>query len=63
MQENRSTRGTKDHPRINVREDYEVLYWTKELGVDQKTLTGAVKAVGPSLDKVRVYLDSRPAAD
>ena len=59
MQDDRNKRGAKNHALINVREDHEVRYWTKELGVDQKTLTGAVKAVGPSLENVRQYLASQ----
>src|SRR4051812_5700297 len=39
MSEDLKKRAARDRNRINVREDNEVLYWTKELGVDQRTLT------------------------
>jgi hypothetical protein len=42
--------------RINVRADSQLYFWMKELDVDQKSLTQAVKAVGPSAEKVRQYL-------
>jgi hypothetical protein len=59
MPQGRNNRGTSRGNRnqsINVKEDHQVHYWTKELRVDQRTLTGAVKAVGPSVEKVREYL-------
>ncbi len=52
-------KGAKGLDRINVRADHEVMYWSKELGIDQKTLTSAVKAVGESADKVRDYVLGR----
>ena len=55
-------RGTNEHVLINVREDDDVRHWATELDVSEKALTGAVKAVGPSLDKVREYL-SRNASE
>ncbi|MDB6135350.1 MAG: hypothetical protein JWM59_3593, partial [Verrucomicrobiales bacterium] len=33
MSDNPKDRGPQDRSRINVNEDYEVRYWTKELGV------------------------------
>lgn len=33
MADNASNRGPADRARINVNEDYEVAYWTKELGI------------------------------
>lgn len=59
MLRDRAKRKTSRGPQaqsINVRADIQVHYWTKELQVDQRTLTGAVKAVGPLVEKVREYL-------
>ena len=39
MADNRSIRGPQDRSRINLSEDYEVEYWTKELGVSKDQLT------------------------
>ena len=59
MLRDRAKRKTSRGPQaqsINVMADIQVHYWTKELQVDQRTLTGAVKAVGPLVEKVREYL-------
>jgi hypothetical protein len=41
---------------INVEDSAEVRFWIKELHVDERTLRNAVKAVGPTVENVRVYL-------
>lgn len=56
MADNRTLRGPADRTRINLSEDYEVAYWTKELGVSKEKLQQAFHAVGSSADKVREYL-------
>lgn len=48
--------GSPDRDRINVNENYEVEYWTKELRVSAEELKAAVTAVGTSADKVREYV-------
>jgi len=48
--------GSPDRDRINVHENYEVEYWTKELGVSKEELIAAVKAVGTAADAVREHL-------
>jgi hypothetical protein len=58
MSDNKEDRGPADRSRINVNEDYEVRYWTKELGVSEDRLRELVKAVGPSADKIREALKS-----
>ena len=45
-----------DRARINLQQDYEVRYWTKELGVTEEELRKAVEQVGASADKVREQL-------
>ena len=56
MSDDTSNRGPADRSRINVNEDYELAYWTKEFGVSKAKLQEAVKAVGASADKVREFL-------
>ncbi|MGE7136457.1 DUF3606 domain-containing protein [Luteibacter sp. NPDC031894] len=47
MSDDKTKRGPADADRINVNEDYEVCYWTKEFGVSESALREAVKRVGP----------------
>ncbi|HVF62392.1 MAG TPA: DUF3606 domain-containing protein [Casimicrobiaceae bacterium] len=56
MADNTSVRSGGDRSRINVTQDHEVRYWTKELNVSADELRAAVQAVGPSADKVREHL-------
>jgi hypothetical protein len=55
--DNTKKTGTPDSKTINLLEDYEVAYWTKELGVSKKQLTDAVTAVGKSAEAVRKHLN------
>jgi hypothetical protein len=41
---------------ISLREQYEVRYWTRALGVTAERLRAAVKAVGHSVAKVRAHM-------
>lgn len=45
-----------DAPRINVNDPKDVERWTKELGVDEYDLKGAVQDAGASADAVRKEL-------
>ena len=56
MTDNRQDRGPQDRSRINVHEDYEVQYWSKEFGVTPEQLIRAVTQVGASADRVRQHL-------
>ena len=47
----RKTVDRRDRARVNVNEDYELRYWTKEFGCTGTELRNAVKAVGPMVDK------------
>jgi len=38
MADDKSNRGPADRARININEDYEVAYWTKELGISSDRL-------------------------
>ena len=59
MADDKTKRGPQDSARINMNEDYEVAYWTKELGVTRDKLAAAVKKVGPSAGAVRAEIDKR----
>lgn len=56
MADDRSNRGPQDRSRINLEEDYEVRYWTEELGVSEEQLREAMQAAGSSVDAVRKHL-------
>lgn len=56
MSDDKSKTGSPDRDRINLSEDYEVQYWTKELGVSEKELRDIVKAVGNTSKAVRERL-------
>jgi hypothetical protein len=56
MSDDKSKTGSPDRDRINLSEDYEVQYWTKELGVSEQELREAVKAVGNTAKAVRERL-------
>jgi hypothetical protein len=56
MTENSSSPRAPDTYRINTREQAEVNYWTRTLGVTREELLSAVHAVGDSEDKVRQHL-------
>jgi hypothetical protein len=57
MTDSRQERGPQDRSRINVTEDYELQYWSKEFGVSPDELMKAVESVGVSTDKVRAHLE------
>jgi hypothetical protein len=61
MADDPKNRGPRDRARINVGEDYEVRYWTEELGCTSTELRAAVAAVGPMVEKVRAYLKNQKA--
>lgn len=56
MSDDLQNRGPQDRSRINVNEEWEVAYWTKELGLSKEELEAAVKAAGPSVSAVRQHL-------
>jgi Protein of unknown function (DUF3606) len=49
-------KGAGDRSKINMHEDYEVKYWTKQLGVSRDELETAVNKVGNSAAAVRKEL-------
>ena len=46
----------EDYSVINIAENKEISYWTKELGCNADELVEAIKAVGNSAEAVRQYL-------
>jgi hypothetical protein len=56
MSDNRTKKSQQDRNRIDVHEDYELRYWTKELGVTPDELKSAVQKVGPNTKAVREHL-------
>lgn len=59
MSDDKRNTGAPDRNLVNMSEDYEVEYWTRELGVSKAELQAAVRAVGNSATKVREYLRAR----
>ena len=47
MPDDKTKTGTADDVRINVKEAYEVQYWSKKFGVTEEELLDAVAAAGP----------------
>jgi len=56
MTDDKKNTGEPDRSRINLREDYEVRYWTERFGVSKEQLATAVHKVGNSADAVRQAL-------
>jgi hypothetical protein len=58
VSDDRTTRGPADRARINVHENYEVQYWSKELGVTPDRLRELVARHGVIASDVREALKS-----
>jgi hypothetical protein len=56
MSDDLKNRGPADRARINVHEDYEVRYWTGELGISEEKLRETVARVGVMSADVRKAL-------
>ncbi len=54
--DNLTRKDQRDRSKINMHEDSEVKYWTKELGVSKEELQKAVDKVGNSAAAVRKEL-------
>ena len=54
--DNLTKKDQRDRSKINMHEDYEVKYWTKELGVSKDELQKVVDKVGNSAAAVRKEL-------
>lgn len=50
-----------DLSRIDIREQWQITFWTLELRTTQERLTRAVREAGPEADRVRAWLEkNRP---
>ena len=56
MSDDKSKRRPQDSSRINLSEDYEVRYWTGELGVSEERLRELVRQHGNSVTAIREAL-------
>lgn len=56
MSDDLKNRGAADRVRINVNEDHEVRYWTKEFGISEEKLRETVARVGVMVADVRKAL-------
>ena len=57
MSDNKKQRGEPDRSRISLTEAHEVRYWTRELGVTEDQLRGAIAAAGTdSATRLREFL-------
>ena len=59
MADDLTNRGSADRKRIALKQEHEVRYWTKALGVSEQRLREAVAAVGHMADDVRAWLAVR----
>ncbi len=59
MPDDLNNRGRPDRAHINVNEEHEVRYWTKELGISEELLKEIVSRVGTSPSKVREAVVNR----
>jgi hypothetical protein len=53
MSDDRSKRGNQDRIRINIHEDFELRYWSKELGITAEELREMVQQLGTSAETIR----------
>jgi hypothetical protein len=56
MADDKTKRGPADRSKISLKEDYEVRYWTKALGVSKAELQKLVKKYGHSSATIRKHL-------
>lgn len=47
----------QDPKSINTHEEWELVYWSKKFNVTKEQIKLAVRAVGNSAEKVRIYLN------
>lgn len=49
----------KDIAKVELTEEWQLTYWTQQLGVSEQDLRAAVQQVGDSSEQVRRHLESR----
>lgn len=57
MTNEQKIKAAQDQLLIDLNEPYQVRYWAKALGIDEKTLKDLARQVGPRADKIREYLN------
>jgi hypothetical protein len=57
--DNKKKTGRQDRTRVNVREPYELAYWTTKFGCTAARLVAAVGAVGVMAADVRKHLKNK----
>lgn len=50
----------EDLSRVEIREQWQITYWTQELKTTQDRLTRAIRETGPQADHVRDWLEKNP---
>lgn len=59
MTDDTTKRGKADRIRINIKQHFEVRYWTKALGCTKKQLIDTVKEAGPMVPDVKALMIKR----
>ena len=59
MADNEKIQRPADRGRVNVNQDYELRYWTKELKCTETELRDAVRVVGVMVDRVIAHLQDK----
>lgn len=57
MADDLKRKGPEDPTKVNVDEPWELKYWSEKFGVSSAKLKRAVVAVGPSVAKVKAWLE------
>ena len=57
MSDDLEQRGPQDHIRINIHDEHELRYWTRELNLTPDASTRAVEAVGVMAEDVRRHVE------
>ena len=57
MSDDLKNTGKQDDIRININQEHEVTYWTKELNVTPDELKKAIGVVGPMVKDVKKYFN------
>ncbi|MGD9426992.1 DUF3606 domain-containing protein [Pantoea sp. NSTU24] len=53
-------RSPDDLSQVDIREQWQITYWTQELGTTQERLTRAIRESGPQIEQVRAWLEQNP---
>ncbi|SFO50766.1 Protein of unknown function [Candidatus Pantoea varia] len=53
-------RSPDDLSQVEIREQWQITYWTQELRTTQERLTRAIRERGPTTEQVRDWLEQNP---